>query len=111
MFDIFSASGFFVHTPCGPRKSGMPESVEMRAHEEEQPVAEREAARRDGPAYLTAQAIREVAERDLAGDAHEGHEAERERRRLRIEPDVDQVARLVDLHRVPRPQAREERDG
>src|SRR5690242_18779344 len=31
MFDIFSASGFFVHNPCGPRKSGMPESVEMPA--------------------------------------------------------------------------------
>src|SRR5687767_3866767 len=31
MFDIFSASGFFVHTPCGPRKSGMPESVEIPA--------------------------------------------------------------------------------
>src|SRR5262245_43601974 len=31
MVDIFSASGFFVHTPCGPRKSGMPESVEMPA--------------------------------------------------------------------------------
>ena len=31
MFDIFSACGFFVHTPCGPRKSGMPESVEMPA--------------------------------------------------------------------------------
>src|SRR6185503_21323310 len=31
MLDIFSASGFFVHSPCGPRKSGMPESVEMPA--------------------------------------------------------------------------------
>src|SRR5215468_3538531 len=31
MVDIFSASGFLVHTPCGPRKSGMPESVEMPA--------------------------------------------------------------------------------
>src|SRR5689334_3504043 len=31
MFDIFSATGFWVHTPCGPRKSGMPESVEMPA--------------------------------------------------------------------------------
>src|SRR5688500_2122502 len=31
MFDIFSASGFFVHTPCGPRKSGIPESVEIPA--------------------------------------------------------------------------------
>src|SRR5437899_8618807 len=31
MFDIFSASGFLVQTPCGPRKSGMPESVEMPA--------------------------------------------------------------------------------
>src|SRR3954465_2876905 len=31
MLDIFSASGFFVHTPCGPRKSGMPESVEIPA--------------------------------------------------------------------------------
>ena len=31
MLDIFSASGFLVHKPCGPRKSGMPESVEMPA--------------------------------------------------------------------------------
>src|SRR5581483_8145573 len=31
MFDIFSATGSFVHSPCGPRKSGMPESVEMPA--------------------------------------------------------------------------------
>src|SRR2546425_2769121 len=31
MVAIFSASGFFVHTPCGPRKSGMPESVEIPA--------------------------------------------------------------------------------
>src|SRR3954470_975170 len=31
MVDIFSASGFLVHTPCGPRKSGMPESVEIPA--------------------------------------------------------------------------------
>src|SRR5689334_20003162 len=31
MLESFSASGFFVHTPCGPRKSGMPESVEMPA--------------------------------------------------------------------------------
>ena len=28
---VFSAAGFFVHTPCGPRKSGMPDSVEMPA--------------------------------------------------------------------------------
>src|SRR4029077_7086510 len=27
----FSAGGFFVHTPFGPRKSGIPESVEMPA--------------------------------------------------------------------------------
>src|SRR5688500_17644801 len=31
MLDIFSARGFLVHRPCGPRKSGMPESVEMPA--------------------------------------------------------------------------------
>src|SRR6266850_8594887 len=31
MVACFSASGFFVHTPCGPRKSGIPESVEMPA--------------------------------------------------------------------------------
>src|SRR5690242_3427417 len=31
MSESFSASGFFVHTPCGPRKSGMPDSVEMPA--------------------------------------------------------------------------------
>src|SRR5436190_19871704 len=31
MLESFSASGFLVQTPCGPRKSGMPESVEMPA--------------------------------------------------------------------------------
>src|SRR6266446_5962386 len=31
MFDRRSAFGSFVQTPCGPRKSGMPESVEMPA--------------------------------------------------------------------------------
>jgi hypothetical protein len=31
MFESFSAFGFFVHTPRGPRKSGMPDSVEMPA--------------------------------------------------------------------------------
>src|SRR5438093_1153032 len=31
MVAIFSAAGSFVHTPCGPRKSGMPESVEIPA--------------------------------------------------------------------------------
>src|SRR5439155_18079562 len=31
MFESFSASGFFVHTPCGPRKSGIPDSVEIPA--------------------------------------------------------------------------------
>src|SRR5918996_2158049 len=31
MFDSRSARGFLVHTPCGPRKSGMPESVDMPA--------------------------------------------------------------------------------
>jgi hypothetical protein len=31
MFESFSASGFFVQTPFGPRKSGMPDSVEMPA--------------------------------------------------------------------------------
>ena len=27
MFEAFSASGFFVQTPLGPLKSGIPESV------------------------------------------------------------------------------------
>src|SRR3954468_16306782 len=31
MFESFSAFGSFVQTPCGPRKSGMPDSVEMPA--------------------------------------------------------------------------------
>src|SRR6478609_9632199 len=31
MFDSFSASGFFVQMPFGPRKSGMPDSVEIPA--------------------------------------------------------------------------------
>src|SRR3972149_1250052 len=31
MFESFSALGFVVQTPCGPRKSGTPDSVEMPA--------------------------------------------------------------------------------
>lgn len=31
MLESFSACGFFVQTPCGPRKSGIPDSVEMPA--------------------------------------------------------------------------------
>src|SRR5947207_1472227 len=31
MLESRSAFGFVVHTPCGPRKSGMPDSVEMPA--------------------------------------------------------------------------------
>jgi hypothetical protein len=31
MVDSAWAPGFFVQTPCGPRKSGMPDSVEMPA--------------------------------------------------------------------------------
>src|ERR1700738_5107155 len=31
MLERRSAFGFVVHTPCGPRKSGMPDSVEMPA--------------------------------------------------------------------------------
>src|SRR6185369_17938584 len=31
MLESFSAIGFLVHTPWGPRKSGMPESVEIPA--------------------------------------------------------------------------------
>ena len=31
MFDAFSASGFFVHMPLGPRKSGIPLSVDIPA--------------------------------------------------------------------------------
>src|SRR5688500_18292012 len=31
MLESFSAAGFLVHTPFGPRKSGIPDSVEMPA--------------------------------------------------------------------------------
>ncbi len=31
MLAVFSAAGFFVQTPSGPRKSGMPDSVEIPA--------------------------------------------------------------------------------
>ena len=31
MLEAFSAAGFFVHTPWGPRKSGIRESVEIPA--------------------------------------------------------------------------------
>src|SRR5882672_2873483 len=44
MFDSLSAVGFLVHTPCGPRKSGIPDSVEMPA-----PVS---ATTRDDPSTM-----------------------------------------------------------
>src|SRR5437879_1381341 len=31
MLESFAASGYVVHSPCGPRKSGIPDSVEMPA--------------------------------------------------------------------------------
>src|SRR6266849_6196992 len=31
MLESFSACGSFVHSPCGPRKSGIPDSVEIPA--------------------------------------------------------------------------------
>ena len=48
----FSAPGFLVHTPCGPRKSGMPESVEMPA-----PVSTTTRSRLVDPAPHVAQVV------------------------------------------------------
>src|SRR5438105_4314741 len=54
MLDIFSATGFLVHSPCGPRKSGMPESVEMPA-----PVSA--TMRRDSSTHARTRAVFSVA--------------------------------------------------
>ena len=58
MFEAFSAWGFLVQTPFGPRKSGMPESVEMPAPCSESPSEEgwgwalgQEAHRQDGDTF------------------------------------------------------------
>src|SRR5438105_13065962 len=54
MLDIFSATVFLVHSPCGPRKSGMPESVEMPA-----PVSA--TMRRDSSTQARTRAVFSVA--------------------------------------------------
>ena len=49
-----------------------------------------------------------MAERDLTGDAGQAHEAQRPGRVRRAEADLDQILRLVHLHRVPGEQAAED---
>src|SRR5262245_51408251 len=63
MLDIFSASGFFVHRPCGPRKSGMPESVEM-------PAPVRTTTRCAASTQLLTWSITRSGHLDLAAAAH-----------------------------------------
>src|SRR3989442_3652628 len=79
MFDIFSASGFLVQTPCGPRKSGMPESVEMPA-----PVsvtmrcASRTQARTSATIFDSTPPLRS-RDLDLAGAGRAGNDDRRRR--------------------------------
>src|SRR5687768_8516429 len=63
MLDIFSASGFLVHSPCGPRKSGMPESVEM-------PAPVRTTTRLAASTQERASWIKALRHLDLAAAAH-----------------------------------------
>src|SRR3954468_23697566 len=74
MSDIFSASGFFVHSPCGPRKSGMPESVEM-------PAPVRTTTREADAIQPRTVSLREMARGlrnlELAGAADARHRARR----------------------------------
>ena len=55
----------------------------------------------DGPDPFPADAVGEVAERDLPGNADQADEAQRPRRDGRAEADLHQVLGLVHLHRVP----------
>src|SRR6266404_2283262 len=73
MLESFSASGFWVHTPCGPRKSGMPESVEM-------PAPVRTTMRRAAATQLLTSGAK-LRHLDLAAAAHAA--AERRQRPLR----------------------------
>src|ERR1043165_9333377 len=70
MFDIFSAAGFLVHTPCGPRKSGMPESVEMPA-----PVST--TTRRACPTQVLTSSSKLLGHLDLAAPARAPHRRQR----------------------------------
>ena len=75
---------------------------------QQQQVAEAEADRRERPGPFPADAVGEMADRDMPEDAGESDQAERPGRDLGGETDLDQVAGLVHLHRVPGEQHGEE---
>jgi hypothetical protein len=54
---------------------------------------------------------RKMAERDLARHCNQAPRAQRPDRRVRREANIDQVFRLVHLHRVPSEQTAEITDG
>src|SRR5207249_9601492 len=68
-------------------------------------VAEGETQAAHRPDPFAPDPIGEMAERDLSGDAGQTHEAERPGGGGRAESDLDQILRLVRLHRVPGEQA------
>src|SRR6185295_19197668 len=64
-------------------------------------IADGEAERADRPYPLAADAVGEMAERDLPGNGDQADEAERPGGELAAEADLDHVLGLVHLHRVP----------
>src|SRR3954468_12522280 len=88
MLESFSASGFLVQTPCGPRKSGMPESVEMPA-----PVS---ATTRSALATQLWTCASNLGHLDLAATARA---AERRQRSLRHD-DLRRGVEAMPLQRV-----------
>ena len=98
--------------PCATTITYSSVGVGESAQQQQRRVADREAERAHRPDPLAPDPVREMAERDLAGDAGQADEAERPRRVGRREADLDQVLGLVHLHRVPGEEAAEvaERD-
>src|SRR6201999_356904 len=63
--------------------------------------ADRKAERCDRPDRLAADAVGQMSERDLSGNAEQADDAERPDADIRREADVEQEFGLVHLHRVP----------
>ena len=69
--------------------------------------AEHEAQASHRPHPFSPDPVRKMAEPDLSGDGDQTHESKRPGRVGRAESDLDQILRLMDLHRVPGEEAEE----
>src|SRR3989442_1459093 len=92
MAGLLGAIGPSIPQPPNAHPTGPPPPAARR----------READGADRPHPFAADAIGDVTEHDLTRNAGQAHEAEGPGGVARAEADLDEVFRLVNLHRVPR---------